>query len=78
MKNSQTKAANSIRAPSAQLLTANLSSSNQVTAIQRNKENSEPASKIEMFKNANFSFIELMNKNRLNLSLQSQSSMANS
>jgi len=31
-----------------------------------------------MFKNANFSFIELMNKNRLNLSLQSQSSKANS
>lgn len=37
--------------------------------VSKNKENNEPSSKIEMFKNANFSFIELMNKNRLNLSL---------
>ena len=43
-----------------------------------NKENDMPISKIEMFKCANFSFIELMNKNRLSHSLCSQSSKANS
>ena len=78
-KTSLTKAPNNIRSTSALPPTANFArTSNQVNSAQQNKENGEPASKIEMFKNANFSFIELMNKNRLNMSLQSQSSRANS
>ena len=69
---------NNYQEPRLSLHNSNINTSQNL--IAKNKENNvfQPQSKIDMFKSANFSFIELMNRNRQLASHYSQSSKAHS